>query len=370
MSNCIHSCWRGFRRATRSHRSILCLIPGDGRFKQDILKPGMLLPDPALHLESLVTPRQPQLAVGIVGLAALVFAESAAAHGMVGNRYFPATLAIEDPFVADEISLPTVSSMKMPAMEDEPRSRETEISVEYAKRITPSLGLSIEQGWTHLNPHGESSHSGFNNLELAPKYQFFESDLHETVLSLQLNWEVGDTGSQRVDADSFSTWTPALLFGKGFGDLPDNLAALKPLAVTGVVGVTLPTKSQKTQLNDDGEFETEQYPHTLQWGLALQYSIPYLQSSVRDVGIPQPLNRLIPLVEMVFETPLDRGGGTTTGTINPGVIWIGKSFQLGLEAVIPINDSSGRGVGVLGQLHFYLDDLFPRSLGRPIFEKP
>jgi len=36
-------------------------------------------------------------------------AGSARAHGVVGQRFFPATLAIDDPFVADELSLPTAS---------------------------------------------------------------------------------------------------------------------------------------------------------------------------------------------------------------------------------------------------------------------
>ncbi len=57
----------------------------------------------------------------------------------------------------------------------------------------------------------------------------------------------------------------------------------------------------------------------------------------------------------------------TTGTVTPGVIWIGKYFQVGLEAIIPINRASGTGVGVLAQLHFYLDDLFPNSIGKPLF---
>jgi hypothetical protein len=40
--------------------------------------------------------------------------------------------------------------------------------------------------------------------------------------------------------------------------------------------------------------------------------------------------------------------------------------QFGLEAVIPLNHASGHGVGVLAQLHFFLDDLFPQTLGRPL----
>jgi hypothetical protein len=43
-------------------------------------------------------------------------------------------------------------------------------------------------------------------------------------------------------------------------------------------------------------------------------------------------------------------------------------MQFGLEAVIPVNRESGRGVGVIGQVHFYLDDIFPNTIGKPIFE--
>jgi hypothetical protein len=56
----------------------------------------------------------------------------------------------------------------------------------------------------------------------------------------------------------------------------------------------------------------------------------------------------------------------TTGTINPGVIWVGSYFQVGLEAQLPVNGASGHGVGVLGQLHLYLDDIFPTTIGRPL----
>ena len=56
----------------------------------------------------------------------------------------------------------------------------------------------------------------------------------------------------------------------------------------------------------------------------------------------------------------------------PGVIYVADKFQLAAEAVIPINRASGDDVGVMGQLHFYLDnmfyldDIFPRSLRKPL----
>src|SRR6476646_5026684 len=37
------------------------------------------------------------------------WADPSGAHGFAGKRFFPATLATDDPFVADELSLPTLS---------------------------------------------------------------------------------------------------------------------------------------------------------------------------------------------------------------------------------------------------------------------
>ena len=48
------------------------------------------------------------------------------------------------------------------------------------------------------------------------------------------------------------------------------------------------------------------------------------------------------------------------------MIWVGSYFQVGLEAMIPVNRDSGTGVGFLGQLHLYLDDMFPKSFGQPL----
>jgi hypothetical protein len=105
-------------------------------------------------------------------------------------------------------------------------------------------------------------------------------------------------------------------------------------------------------------------------GFSLQYSMPYLKSNVIDLKLPNFFNHLIPIVEGNFQTPVSNNFGTgigTTGTIQPGVIWVGDYFQVGLEALVPINRASGSGVGVVAQLHLYLDDIFPTTVGRPLF---
>jgi hypothetical protein len=291
-------------------------------------------------------------------------------HGFAGARFFPATLSTDDPFVADELSLPTVSTIETP---DGGGTRQTDISVDIAKRITPQFGIEIGETLTALNPHEGRAANGFGNLELSGKYQFLKNDAHEAIVSLGVGVEIGGTGSRSIGADSFSTWAPGIFFGKGFGDLPDLLRFLKPLAITGLAGVEIPTSASTRNVTVDDrtgerEVEIERHPDVLEWGFALEYSVIYLQSQVQDMHLPAPVDRLIPLVEFALETPLNRGArGQTTGTINPGVIWAGKYFQFGAEAIVPINERTGTNVGVIAQLHFFMDDLFPHSLGRPLF---
>jgi hypothetical protein len=291
-------------------------------------------------------------------------------HGFAGARFFPATLSTDDPFVADELSLPTVSTIRTP---DDGGTCQTDISIDIAKRITPEFAIEIGETLTALNPHEGRAVNGFGNLELSGKYQFLKNDAHEAIVSLGLGVEIGGTGWSSIGADSFSTWASGIFFGKGFGDLPEVLRFLKPFAITGLVGIEIPTSaSTRTVTVDDrtgeAEVEIERHPELLEWGFALEYSVIYLQSQVQDMHLPAPVDRLIPLVEFALETPLNRGaGGQTTGTINPGIIWAGKYFQVGAEAVIPMNSRPGGDVGFVAQLHFYLDDLFPHTIGRPLF---
>src|ERR1700720_1688933 len=73
------------------------------------------------------------------------------AHGFAGSRFFPATITIDDPFVADELSLPTVSNQKTGT---DPSVVETAISGELSKRITADFGFSIGYAWTPFDQAG------------------------------------------------------------------------------------------------------------------------------------------------------------------------------------------------------------------------
>jgi hypothetical protein len=301
----------------------------------------------------------------LVWLASTAHAE---AHCFVGGRFFPATLAIDDPCVADELSLPTVAVFKNG---DDPSAREVDISGEISKRITDTFGVSIGSTWTHLSPPGGPSASGFQNLETTFKYQFLTYAPAELVMSAGVSVEWANTGAQGVGAESFTTVTPTLFLGKGFGDLPSSVGWARPFALTAQVGYAIPSRSANVAVDpDSGDISIDNNPQFLVYGGSLQYSMPYLKSSVIDLGLPDFVNHLIPVVEASFRTPVANNLNTgigTTGTINPGVIWVGNYFQVGLEAMIPINRASGSNVGVMAQLHLYLDDLFPTTIGRPLF---
>ena len=293
------------------------------------------------------------------------------AHEIVGNRMFPATLTIDDPGVADELALPTVSWFKTG---DDPSVRQRDISGEYSKRITEDFAISFSPTYSRIyapgGPNGVGA-SGFQNIETTFKYRVFKNEEHEFVASVGLNIEWGGSGAQDVGAERFTVYTPTLYFGKGFGDLPSSLNWARPIAITGQFGYAIPGSNSTTTVDPDtGDADTEFHPRVVTWGGSLQYSMPYLKSAVVDLGLPDFFNRLIPIVEASLQTPVSNtftSGTVTTGTVNPGLLYVGNTYQLGIEAMIPVNRQSGTGVGAIAQLHLFLDDIFPNSIGKPIF---
>ena len=272
-----------------------------------------------------------------------MFAQSAGAHGFSGKRFFPATLTIDDSFINPELDF-LYTHGKVPG--DDGRSLNvSSLSVEFAQPLTHNFQLGIGGTYLRLNPTGAGpSQNGFDNIDLSGKYQVFVHGDAESALAVGLNADLGGTGSRRVGAESFSTLSPVLYYSKGLGNLP--LQALRPLAITAQLSPNFSTSSQE--------------PHTLDWGFTVQYSLPYLENFVKYTGLRAPFKNMVPIVEFSNRTCLDRGcGGQTTGTINPGVIWVGKSTQVAFELSIPVNRRSGSQVGFLLQYHVYLDDIFP-----------
>jgi hypothetical protein len=89
---------------------------------------------------------------------------------------------------------------------------------------------------------------------------------------------------------------------------------------------------------------------------------------VKAFNLPDFVARLVPLVEVSLSSPPN---GPATGTISPGVYYMGNLWQIAIEAMIPANAATRRlqGTGVIAQLHLFLDDLPPTFFSRPLINK-
>ncbi len=251
------------------------------------------------------------------------------AHGIVEKRFFPATLAVHDPFPADELTLVAPSYTKVH------HGKDLSLGFGIQKLLTPNIALSIEGEYLSTEEE-HNTERGFSNPEITLTYAMLRSPEQELIVSTAIGFEPGNVGSRGEDT---SRIVPAFLFGKGMGNLPDQLSYLRPFAFTGRVGLSVPIA--KSDHHDD-------HDSTPEYGLVIEYSIPYLQSFVKDVGIPRPFNRMFPIIEFTYG---GHHGGEDAGFVNPGIIWAGKYVELGIEANIPLNDEAGEHIGVSGLIH-------------------
>ncbi len=295
------------------------------------------------------------LALLAASLALVIAApRHALAHAVCGDRVFPATLVMDDPGVGDELSLPTILYTPIPAGGGNPSGRSIDYGFEWDKTITKDLGFAFNDDYYTRYGAGQNLY-GWDNFTLTLKDELPCSEAHEFMVSVGVIREFAGTGSQRlINAGviaSVSNTTPTFYAGKGLGDLP--IGYLRPLAVTVELGY---------QVSDWHSTS----PNVWAYAFSVQYSMPYLQQHVKALDTPGFFTRLVPLVEVSLSTPEI---GPTTGTISPGVLYEADTWQVGIEAMIPANAATrqSQGTGVIAQFHLFLDDIFPESLGKPLF---
>jgi len=288
----------------------------------------------------------------VAAAAGAILPRAAIAHGFEGDTFFPPTITADDPFSKDEFAV-AITSFHQPAETGGILTRETDLGFGFNKEIFPKFALGISGAWSYQKTPGTDSVNAFQDFVVSTKYQLWENPEHRFILSIGGYWNVGGSGGRSIGVDSFSTFTPSIFLGKGMGDLPDSFNYLKPIVLTSVIGEVLPTKAAA--------------PNSLSYAFAFEYNVGYLEQHVRDFGIPHPFRDMIPLVEVALDSPQNRGGGASTGMINPGILYENPLFQIGAEAVIPINHQSGPDVGFLVNVNIFIDDLMPKLFGHPLF---
>ena len=91
-------------------------------------------------------------------------AKFAAAHGFVGDRLFPATIATDDPLATDELMLPAISMFYVPGDDGGPESRLFTGGFEFDKEIIPKLALGVSDDYIWQRPRGGPTAQGWDNL--------------------------------------------------------------------------------------------------------------------------------------------------------------------------------------------------------------
>jgi len=305
----------------------------------------------------------------------------------VGDRYFPSTLATTVPTAADFYNPPYF--VKLPDTATTPSTREFDIPTTYSRLVTKDWAVFFTETFRVIEDANRGTRSGFDNLVIGTQYQLYTNPEHQFVVTVGGTAAIGGTGAPGI-ASTFSTLTPTVYIGKGFGDLPDSLAWLQPLTISATAAVAVPTDASTLTSTSLGSvnlpLETGTFnslttlptgpttlaatvnPKILQLGFALEYSLvtnEYTGPNRTGTRYPQGW---VPLVEFTTSTPLNGPlAGRTTGTVNPGVIWINRYLQVAAEAIIPMDAHSGRDVGARLQAHLYLPAIFPDFYAKPIF---
>jgi len=270
----------------------------------------------------------------------------ARAHGVVGKRTFI------EPFITEDANPKNEFVIARPGFFNTDEGNEFSLGFALEKKLSENFSLALEGEWTSERLGREPNLEDFQNPRILLKYGLWKIPSREFVLSPALEIEL-PLGDRNVGAERDPVIAPLLLFAQGFGGIPQTLSYLRPLALMGDAGFEILTNEKtETVFKYDG---------------LLMYSLPYLQTHVRDFGLPWPLNRLIPLVEFNFETRVNGSGRTTEARVTPGLVYQGKLAQVGVAGQFPLNRTTDQELdpSILFIVDLFYDDLFPALTWTP-----
>ena len=121
-------------------------------------------------------------------------------------------------------------------------THEIDIPSTYSRLVTKDWGVFFTETFRILDVANKGRLSGFDNLVIGTQYQLYTDPEHQFVFTVGGTAAIGGTGAPGI-ASSFSTLTPTIYIGKGFGDLPDSVAWLRPLTISATAAVAVPTES-------------------------------------------------------------------------------------------------------------------------------
>jgi hypothetical protein len=285
----------------------------------------------------------------IVMMVGCLTATEASAHGIVGQRSFI------EPFVTEDVNPKNEFVIARPEWDHGPDGRSLSLGFGLEKKLADRFSVTLDSAWDSISPNDpqEPQTTGFDNLAMTLKYAAYIDPPHEAIVSVALE-ATAPTGSSEVGAGQDWSFKPFLLYGRGGGDLPRSLRYLRPLAVQGDAGVEVSIDPHRTT--------------TLLHNLTVEYSIPYLQAAIRDVGLGWPLKDLIPVTEFNFEHGVHGDGeGKSSIFTTPGVVYMDRFVELGMAGRFPLNGGAHRDLdwGIIWIVDLFIDDIFPATTWQP-----
>jgi hypothetical protein len=306
-------------------------------------------------------------AAALLCAGAFLHASPAAAHAVCGSRVYPVTLTLDDPGVADEATIPQVVYTRSGADGGPGPSHDFDYQFEYDKRLTDTIGFAFNDDYNVQQTDHAKNQTGWGDLVVTAKWAKCLSPDHDFILGFGVIREFGRTGTSHIGSDEHGNTAPTVYFGKDLQEMP--IQALQPIAFTGELSYAIADKALKQMSVPGGIVDNSGNPNQWVGGLSIQYSIPYLQARIKDYGLPEPFAHLIPLVEIGWTSPASTpSNAPTTWTVAPGVIYLRTWYQVGVEALIPVNKAAGTNIGAIVQLHVFLDDLYPHGIGAPLLD--
>ena len=282
-------------------------------------------------------------ASAVGGFLCAITAVEAHAHGVVGERAFI------EPFITEDVNPKNEFVIARPEWDHSRDGSALSVGFGLEKKISDRFSLTLDSEWDTTDPKGpgELHEDGFNNLGITGKYAFFINPAREAIASIALEASA-PTGTQNVGAEPDWAFKPFLLYGKGLGDLPSAVKYLRPLALQGDAGFEVSTDHDRTT--------------TFAHNVAVEYSVPYLQSFVRDLGLRWPLSNLIADTEFNFEHGVNGADhGHTKAFATPGVVYMDRYVELGVAGRFPLNDRAHQELdwGIVWIVDLFIDDILP-----------
>jgi hypothetical protein len=192
--------------------------------------------------------------------------------------------------------------------------------------ISPDSSFSLFAGYQRLEQEGETT-TGFSNLSLAYKHVLISIPRHEFMLSLAPEAEL-PVGNRSIGSESHARAGFDLIFGKGFGDVADTLALLRPAALEGDIG----WETKVTGARDDLVAATAE----------IEYSLAYLDENVASFSVTHALRNLTPHLDFDYAQYMDAHRNSTAPDfeLTPGIAWLNSTYEINLGVQIALNHAS------------------------------